>query len=53
MPIPHGVASRFDHGAYDSTSGRASVAHTSVDGLAVLDNALGRYETTLSGSAET
>jgi YVTN family beta-propeller protein len=52
IPIPTGPHNRFDHGAFDPQTGRIFVAHTSADGLAVLDVAAARYETTLPGFAE-
>lgn len=48
IPIPAGgAANRFDHGAFDPSSKRVFVAHTSANALVVLDDATGRHEATL------
>jgi DNA-binding beta-propeller fold protein YncE len=52
IPIPGEPGTRFDHGAFDPESGRVFVAYTSADALAVLDDAGGCHETTLSGFPE-
>jgi len=52
IQIKGAAGSQFDHGAFDSKTGRVFVAHTGQDCLEVIDHAASHHLTTLSGFPE-
>jgi len=49
IAIPGAEGSSFDHGAFDPTTRRVFVTHTSRDSVVVIDHDAGRYLTSLDG----